>query len=108
MIKGFRTYELAVALYQACEHIDARYYLKDQLLRASLSIVLNLAEGSAKPTPKDRQRFYAIALGSLRETQSILTILGKTQELELADLVGAHLYRLTHPRTQILTQTPGS
>ena len=54
MLKNFRTYHLAVQLYHACEKVQARSHLKDQLLRASLSIVLNLSEGSAKPTEKDR------------------------------------------------------
>ena len=36
--------------------------LKDQFKRAASSIVLNLAEGSAKPTAKDRKKFYYISL----------------------------------------------
>jgi len=98
MHKGFRTYQLAVRLHQACERVRARYFVKDQLIRVSLSVVLNLSEGSAKPTARDRLRFYFIALGSLREVQTLLEILGRCNEIELADQVGAHLYRLTHPR----------
>lgn len=81
-----------------CETIQTRHHLKDQLLRASLSIVLNLAEGSAKPTEKDRRKFYAIALGSCRETQALLTILKQDDLFKLADQVGGGLYLLTHPR----------
>lgn len=95
MLKNFKTYHLAVGLYQSCEKISTKRYVKDQLSRASLSIVLNLAEGSAKPTIKDRKKFYAIALGSLRETQAILDILDRTQELKIADQIGACLYRLS-------------
>jgi four helix bundle protein len=98
MLKNFRTFELALQLYQACEKLQARSHIKDQLLRASLSIVLNTSEGSAKPTEKDRRRFYAIALGSCRETQTLLLIMKQDDLFKLADQVGGCLYRLTHPK----------
>src|SRR5262249_8730801 len=94
-----RTYDLAVVLYQEAERIRVRHFMKDQLLRAALSIVLNLAEGSAKPSPRDRQRFYRIAMGSLREVQSIADLLGHEVLQAKADRVGAHLYRLLIPKT---------
>jgi hypothetical protein len=72
--------------------------------RASLSIVLNLAEGSAKPTEKDRKRFYAIALGSCRETQSLLLILKQDELFGLADKVGGGVYLLTHPQNPSLNR----
>ena len=97
MLKHFRTYELAKALYTECQAIQVRHYVKDQLRRASLSVVLNVAEGSAKPTKRDRMKFYNIAFGSLREVQAILELeeglLG--QLIPLADHLGACLYRLT-------------
>ena len=70
--------------------------MKDQFQRASLSIVLNLGEGSAKPTAKDRRRFYFIAFGSLREIQTILDLMGHDELIEKADILAAHLYRLCH------------
>ena len=98
MLKNFRTYQLAVQLYEGCEKVQARHHLKDQLLRASLSIVLNTSEGSAKPTEKDRRRLYGIALGSCRETQSLLQLLKQDSLFNIADQVGGCLYRLTHGR----------
>ena len=95
MLEKFRTYRLAVHLYGVCKKVPAPYFERDQLLRAALSVVLNLAEGSAKPTAKDRRRFYAIALGSLREVQAILEVLARKAEFAVADRVGASLYRLT-------------
>lgn len=94
VLKNFRTYQLAKQLYHGCEQLKLPHNLKDQLQRASLSVVLNIAEGSAKPSPKDRRRFYRIALGSLRETQALLDLTGARELLELADPVGGCLYRL--------------
>ena len=98
-MKQFRTYQLALDLYKACKDLKIPYYLKDQLQRASSSIVLNLAEGSAKPTQKDRMKFYAIAFGSTREVQAIIAM--EPAKLagihDLADHVGACLYKLTRP-----------
>ena len=31
MPKGFLTYDLAVALYDQCESVQAKHYIKDQL-----------------------------------------------------------------------------
>src|SRR5690349_9226018 len=92
--KNFRTYDLAMKLYKECAKIKSRKDINDQLYRASLSICLNLAEGSGKSSLKDRARFYEISMGSLRETQCLLEILNKTELLKLADILGAHLYRL--------------
>ena len=46
--------------------------LLDQLKRASLSIVLNIAEGCGKPTPKENSRFFSIARGSAMECGAVL------------------------------------
>jgi four helix bundle protein len=97
-LKNFRSYDLAAELYKKCKPAKLPAYAKDQLLRASLSVCLNLAEGSAKPTEKDRQRFYAIAFGSLREVQSLLELEGLTDLIAAADHLGACLYKLTRKR----------
>ncbi|MCE9555584.1 MAG: four helix bundle protein [Planctomycetes bacterium] len=49
--------------------------VKDQLDRASTSILLNIAEGNGKYTPKDRCRFFDIAHGSALECAAGLDIL---------------------------------
>ena len=51
------------------------FYLADQLLRCSLSVSLNIAEGSARQSDKDFGRFLRISLGSLNEVVACLDIL---------------------------------
>ena len=50
------------------------YYLKDQIRRSSLSIVLSIAEGSAKTSDKDFNRYIEIAMGSGNETAAGLDV----------------------------------
>ncbi len=93
-MKNFRTYDLAKQFHHECQKLRLRVPYKDQFDRAILSIVLNLAEGSAKPTRKDRRKFYSISMGSLREVQAILDILGYSEQFALADELAASLYCL--------------
>jgi len=51
-----------------------RYYLADQLNRASLSIPANIAEGNGKFTKADRINFFRIARGSAFECVPLLEI----------------------------------
>ena len=98
----FETYQLAVKFHQEVRGIRFPTYLRDQVLRASSSVALNVAEGSAKGTSRDQRRFYQIALGSLRECQAALdlTSLREPSIRELADRLGGCLYRLCRPRRE--------
>ena len=58
-------------------------YAKNQLGRASLSIVLNIAEGCAKFTKKDRRSFFVIARGSVFESAAMIDILHAENEIEV-------------------------
>ena len=94
MIRNFRTYDLAVLFFKNCKELKIKGVAQNQFDRALLSIPLNLAEGSAKPSRKDRRKFYYIALGSLREVQVLLNLYGTSKLIDQADRLAAHLYRL--------------
>ena len=99
MIKNFRTYDVSIRFYRLCEEVRCARHLREQLSRASSSISLNLAEGSARPTSRDRKRFYSIAMSSLRECQAILelsNIPADAEVMAVADSLGAQVYRLLH------------
>jgi four helix bundle protein len=50
------------------------FALRDQIRRASISIMLNIAEGFGRRTDKEFSQFLFIALGSIAEVQSALYI----------------------------------
>ncbi len=83
--------------YRQVENIKLPSHLKDQLLRSASSISLNLSEGNAKRSYNDKRRIYQIALGSFRESQTILKLARYSNaDLDsLADRLGASLYKLT-------------
>lgn len=53
---------------------NERYILGDQIKRAALSIVLNIAEGSDKNSDRDFTRYLRISLGSVNEVVTCLFI----------------------------------
>ena len=96
MLVHFRTYQHAVTFYRATRQLRLPGHLKDQLERAASSVVLNLAEGTGRPTRPDKRKFYNIALGSLRECQAVLDLAegAPVHTQQLADVVGASLWKL--------------
>ncbi|MEM7646433.1 MAG: four helix bundle protein [Pseudomonadota bacterium] len=94
-MKNFRCYQLAKELYTECKKLPVKGHQRDQLLRAALSICLNLAEGTGKQSNKERRHFFYIALGSQREVHCLLELEGFEDLTKLSDHLGASLYRLT-------------
>jgi four helix bundle protein len=95
-MKKFRTLDLAVEFYSLVQEIDIKGNLRDQLHRAASSISLNLAEGNAKGSAKEKKQFFQTAYGSLRECQVIFRLL-KLNDQEIsqkADRLGGCLYKL--------------
>lgn len=77
-------------IFSLSEAFPARiqYSLGDQLRRAALSIVNNIAEGSDKRTAKERVQFYRFALDSARECIPMLTLC-RDQEFVTQDVHAA-------------------
>ena len=73
---------------------------RDQLRRASLSIPLNIAEGSGRFSQKDRRNFYVIARSSIFEVVAILDILKDDAGIE--PLLHAKLYQAADELSRIL------
>lgn len=63
------------------EQLPAKLSARDQLDRASTSIVLNLAEGNGKRSRPERCRFFDIARGSTVECAACLDVLVARQKL---------------------------
>ena len=55
--------------------IQNNYPLRDQIIRATLSVILNIAEGSAKKSDKDFARFLEISIASTNEAAACLDIM---------------------------------
>jgi four helix bundle protein len=51
--------------------------LRDQFERASLSAVLNTAEGAGRRSRKDKRRHYAMARGSAMEACAVVDVVGR-------------------------------
>ena len=94
-LKNFRTFTLASEFYNECKKVKLDPNLHDQLRRATQGILLTLGEGSAKPSAKDRARYYAMALGSFRESQVILSLANRDDLLTRFDLLGTCLFKLS-------------
>jgi four helix bundle protein len=61
-----------------------RGYLADQLQRAALSIVLNIAEGAGKFSPADKAVFYTRARASATESAAVFDVCRKLNLITMA------------------------
>ena len=93
---NFEVYKKSKKLYREINKLTKNfprpyYYLVDQLKRASLSVPLNIAEGSAKSSDKDFARYLQNSLGSINEVVACLDIsleeklINKTQFQKLSE-----------------------
>ena len=81
--------DLAVQIYQLInQHNSLRtdYALNDQLKRAALSVVANIAEGFSRSLNQNRN-YLAISSGSANEVVALLQIVERVYSESTADLV---------------------
>jgi four helix bundle protein len=71
-----KSHELVLEIYSLCKKFpaDERFALTDQMRRAAISIISNIAEGFSRSSSKDKAHFYAMAKGSLTEIYSQILI----------------------------------
>ncbi len=86
---------LVLEIYPASANLPAteRYGLQAQIRRAALSVPTNLVEGAARPTTADYCHFVAIACGSARECEYLLSVasrLGFLGEALAEPLIGRY------------------
>lgn len=90
--------DFAAEYYPTIKLIDD-FGLKNQLLRSTLSVSSNIAEGFGRTYNKEFIRFLRIAVGSLYEAQSQLIFANKVGEISI-DVIGM-LERATKIRRMI-------
>lgn len=102
----YRVYKSALLLvkliYQIVNSLpkEERFGLADQLRRASISIVLNIAEGTGSFGDKEFKNFLRIGLKSLYETVAALKVAEELFKIDIqtplkqADTVGKELNAL--------------
>ena len=74
-----RGMDLTVCVYELVKSFpkDEQYGITSQLKRATVSIVLNVAEGYGRHHRGDYLRFLSIARGSCCEVETILILVGR-------------------------------
>jgi four helix bundle protein len=81
---------------------EHRRVLRDQLERASLSVVLNISEGAGRRSRKDKRRHYAIARGSAMESAAVIDVIARRN---LTDATACATVRALYVRViQMLTK----
>ena len=77
--KNLEVYKKAKAFYhcslQLIEEKKFNRTVKDQLTRASFSVILNIAEGSGRFSKPDRRNFFVISRSSIFECVAILDVM---------------------------------
>jgi four helix bundle protein len=79
--KGMELMEETYRLATLLPH-EEKYGLRSQLTRAAVSIVINIAEGSAKASKKEYKYYLETSLGSAFELETVLLV---TERLDLME-----------------------
>ena len=83
-----KSQELTLAIYKVCKNLKD-YSFRDQIQRASVSVMNNIAEGFERSGDKEFNKFLYISKGSCAEVRSMLYLaveLGYISQKEFTDL----------------------
>jgi len=89
----FKVYKDSISFYKKILLISSninKLSLRDQIKRAALSIILNIAEGSAKKSDADFARFLEISIGSLNEVVACLNVLEELKSINETEIHSAY------------------
>lgn len=80
-LEDIRIYQISLSLvgeissFVSKSPLNKDFFLVDQIRRAAISIVINIAEGYGRHTRKDFAQFLSIALGSTNEVVALLDVI---------------------------------
>jgi four helix bundle protein len=97
----------AEAFSVAKELSGVHRHARDQWLRASQSIPLNIAEGNGKRSTKDRARYFEIARGSAFECAAIQDVLVASGGIDVSSSGELKLKRIVSMLTRMVMKTDG-
>ena len=89
------TYSVASALPK-----EEKFGLRSQLTRAAVSIVLNIAEGSAKSSKNEYRNFLEISLGSAFELETVLLVIERLKLIPM-EVTQALIYEVLREQRMI-------
>ena len=98
--RNFKVYQDAIIAYKFIILITKNFprdfeHLKAQIRRAALSVILNIAEGSAKNSDKDFNRYLGNSLGSVNEVAACLEVAFQLNLISKEDYIkGNSMYEL--------------
>jgi four helix bundle protein len=92
--------ELAVKIYRLFE-TSKDYSFKDQIQRASVSVMNNIAEGFERKTNNEFKQFLFIAKGSCGEVRSMLILAKELNKIEKNK--AEELYSLSEEISKIIS-----
>lgn len=93
-----RAKELVVLVYKLVEKYpkSEEFGLKNQMKRAAVSVISNIAEGYSRRSKADKKRFLEMAVGSLFELESDIEV-----SLELGFLSSADYKKLDEKKGEV-------
>lgn len=100
--------DLAVRMIEVADRliVRKRFSIADQIVRASLSVPSNIAEGQGRSTAADRRHYLVQARGSLYELETQLEIITRAQLEELDPAVPSLIARIGIGLTRMIARHP--